>query len=77
MGAPTVTVAVVLVVIVEVVVAGRAEMVMVVDRPGSVEKDVTVVKAVDVPVLVEGTSVVVAVFVAATVLVVVLMASTR
>ncbi len=77
MGAPTVTVAVVLVVIVEVVVAGRAEMVMVVDRPGSVEKDVTVVKAVDVPVLVEGTSVVVAVFVAATVLVVVVMASTR
>lgn len=77
MGAPTVTVVVVLVVIVEVVVAGRAEMVMVVDMPGSVEKDVTVVKAVDVPVLIEGARVVFAVFVAATVLVVVVMASTR
>ncbi len=77
MGASTVTVVVVLVVIVEVVVAGRAEMVMVVDMPGSVEKDVTVVRAVDMLVLVEGTSVVVALFVAATVLVVVVMASTR
>lgn len=67
MGVRTVTVVVVLVVIVEVVVAGRAEMMMVVVTRGSVEKDVTVVKAVDVSVLVEGTSVVVAVVEAVTV----------
>ena len=66
-----------LVVTVDVVVVGGAERVIVVETVGRVAMDVTLVKVVDVPVVVEGAIVVLAVVVAGTVLVVVVMASTR